>query len=181
MTVSLVPRFVPTPAAAPKRVTWVELFFDLVYAFVVTQVAMVLHGDHTPLGVFRALVVFVPVYWAWVGTSVYADTHAVHALIDRLGLFLVGLSSLYMAMAMPGAYGDRGALLGSAYLGARLVLAALALRGPFRQVPLNPYTIAVCVSGPLMLAGGLLDGRPRLVCWTIAAASDLLAPRLVRR
>ena len=71
-------RSVPT-----KRVTWAELFFDVVFVFVITQVSELLRADHSAKGLLQALVVFVPVYWAWVGVSVYADTHNVDALVDR--------------------------------------------------------------------------------------------------
>jgi low temperature requirement protein LtrA len=175
------PRSGRTRAVPQRLVTWVELFFDLVYVFVITQVAALLRTDQSAAGVLQAVVVFVPIYWAWVGTSIYADTHEVDALVDRLGLFVVGLASLIMAMAVPGAYGNRGVLLGASYLAARLVLAALALRGPFRAVPLNPYTIALVVTGPLVFIGGFLTGPARVTLWFIAAATDLLAPRLTRR
>ena len=132
----------PARSAATKRVTWAELFFDVVYVFVITQVTEMLRAHHDPKGLLQALVVFVPVYWAWVGVSVYADTHNVDALVDRLGLFVVGVASLFMAIAMPGAYGSRGVLLGASYFAARVTLALLALRGPFRNVPRNPYNVA---------------------------------------
>jgi low temperature requirement protein LtrA len=57
----------PQQGAVPaqdKRVTWVELFFDLVFVFAVTQVSSLLHADHTWTGVGRAVVVFIPMYWA---------------------------------------------------------------------------------------------------------------------
>ncbi len=164
-----------------KRVTWAELFFDVVYVFVITQVTELLRADQSAKGLLQALVVFVPVYWAWVGVSVYADTHDVDALVDRLGLFVVGMASLFMALAMPGAYGSRGVLLGASYFGARVILALLALRGPFRNVPRNPYNVALLVSGPLVLAGGFLDGPARIALWFAAGAVDLLTPRLLRR
>ena len=169
-------RSVPT-----KRVTWAELFFDVVFVFVITQVSELLRADHSAKGLLQALVVFVPVYWAWVGVSVYADTHNVDALVDRLGLFVVGLASLFMALAMPGAYGSRGVLLGVSYFGARVILALLALRGPFRDVPRNPYNVALLISGPLVLAGGFLDGPARIAFWFAAGAVDLLTPRLLRK
>ncbi|HEX3731370.1 MAG TPA: low temperature requirement protein A [Mycobacteriales bacterium] len=83
-------------AQPEKRVTWAELFFDLV---------------------------FVPIYWAWVGTSIHANTHDVDNPADRFGIFAVGLCALFMALAAPAAFADRGVLFGAAYYGARLLLA----------------------------------------------------------
>jgi low temperature requirement protein LtrA len=71
--------------AAEVRVTWAELFFDLVFVFAVTEVSTSLRGDQTWLGVAHAIVVFVPIYWVWVGTCVYANTHMIDTATDRLG------------------------------------------------------------------------------------------------
>jgi low temperature requirement protein LtrA len=96
-----------------KRVTWVELFFDLVFVFAVTQVSSLRHADHTWPGVGRAVVVFIPMYWAWVGTSMHANLHDVDQPRGRAGVFTVGLCGLFMALAVPAAYTARGLLFGA--------------------------------------------------------------------
>ena len=95
-----------------KRVTWAELFFDLVYVFAVTEVSSLLHAHHSWAGVLRALIVFVPIYWSWVGTSVIANTQDLTSASSRIGIFSVGLAGMFMALAVPDAYGERGVLLG---------------------------------------------------------------------
>lgn len=164
---------------AEKRVSFTELFFDLVFVFAVTQVSALLHDDHSVAGVARALIVFVPIYWAWVGTTIHANTHDVDNPLDRIGVFSVALASLFMALAVPEAYGDRGLLFGASYLVLRLLLAALVFRG-VRNLPVNSFSVGVCVTGPLLLVGGLLDGPARVALWAIAATVDLLVPWLVR-
>jgi low temperature requirement protein LtrA len=161
-----------------KRVTWAELFFDLVYVFAVTEVSSLLLAHHSWGGVLRALIVFVPIYWSWVGTSVIANTQDLTSASSRIGIFAVALTGLFMALAVPEAYGEHGLLLGSAYLAARIVLAIML----FRRVPftLNPVAIGLCVSGPLMLAGGLLHGSAREAVWAAAAVIDLSSPTLLR-
>ena len=63
-----------TPAEpVEKRVSWAELFFDLVFVFAVTEVSTLLAADHSSAGALRALVVFVPIYWAWVGVAVQTN------------------------------------------------------------------------------------------------------------
>jgi low temperature requirement protein LtrA len=115
--------------AAEIRVTWAELFFDLVFVFAVTGVSGLLRGDQSWLGVLRALVVFVPVYWCWVGASIHANTHDIENSLDRLGVFAVGLAGLFMALALPDAYGQRGVLFAASYYAARLVLVGLVRHG----------------------------------------------------
>ncbi|MFD9337262.1 low temperature requirement protein A [Streptomyces sp. NPDC060028] len=163
-----------------KKVTWSELFFDLVLVFAVTQVSALLHHDHGWAGTGRALIVFVPVYWVWVGNTIHANTHDADRPLNRIALFAAGLCGLLMALALPEAFGDRGLLFACAYFCARLVLAALAhgRRGHLRP---TPVTLSVLVSGPLLLAGGILDGRARIWLWALAAAVELASPRLTRR
>ena len=164
---------------AEKRVTWAELFFDLVFVFAVTQVSALLHHDHSWAGVGRALVVFVPVWWAWVGTTIHANTHDVDRPLDRLGIFAVGLGSLFMALGLTDPYGAYGVLFGASYWALRLVLAALVFRGP--RLSVNAFSVALFVTGPLLLIGGLLDGGARVAVWAVAALIDLAVPRLTRR
>ncbi|WP_406198800.1 low temperature requirement protein A [Kitasatospora sp. NBC_01560] len=164
--------------AEEKRVTWAELYFDLVFVFAITQVSGLLHHHHDPGGIARALVVFVPVYWCWVGTTVQANIRDVDTPRDRLGILAVGLAGLFMALAVPGAYEGRGVLLGVGYWAARVVLLLMLIRVP--GVWRGPYGVGVLVSGPLLVAGGLLPEGPRLVLWSLAALCDLSGPVLFR-
>jgi low temperature requirement protein LtrA len=167
------------PEVQEKRVTWAELFFDLVFVFAVTEVAALLHHDHSWSGVLRALVVFVPIWWGWVGTSIHANIHDVDNPVDRIGIFAVGLASLFMAMATPEAYGARGPLFGLSYLTLRIILAALVFRGP--RLTLNAFSVALFVSGPLLAIGGFVDDPDlRMAVWGLAALVDLGAPTLLR-
>src|SRR5437879_4593013 len=101
---------VEEPAEVPeKRVTWAELFFDLVFVFAVTEVSSLLHEHHGWAWVLRAVIVFVPLYWSWVGMSFLANTQDLTSAASRIGIFAVGLTGLFMALAVPDAYGDRGA------------------------------------------------------------------------
>ncbi|MEU9131781.1 low temperature requirement protein A [Kitasatospora sp. NPDC048540] len=162
-----------------KRVTWAELYFDLVLVFAITQVSGLLHHHHGWAGAGQALVVFVPLYWCWVGTTVQANIQDVDRPRARLGIFAVGLGGLFMALAVPGAYGGRGLLFGAGYWLSRLVLFALVsgIRGAWR----GPYGVGVLVSGPLLVAGGLLDGPLRPSLWALAGLCDLAAPLAFRR
>jgi low temperature requirement protein LtrA len=161
------------------RVTWAELFFDLVFVFAVTEVSTLLRGDHSWLGVGYAIVVFVPIYWVWVGTCVYANTHTVDTATDRVGIFTIALLGLFMALAVPDAYHDRGVLFGASYLATRLVLFAM-VRRTGGVLPVT-YLVAVLVTGPLLLIGGFLPPTARLLVWAAAALTDLATPAVRRR
>ncbi|WP_035848943.1 low temperature requirement protein A [Kitasatospora azatica] len=166
------------PEVKEKRVTWAELYFDLVFVFAITQVSGLLYQSQGAGAVPRALVVFIPVYWCWVGTTVQANVRDVDNARDRLGIFAIGLSGLGMAMALPDAYGSRGLLFGLSYWVARLVLLAMlsSLAGAWR----GPFGIGPVISGPLLVAGGLVAGDARLVLWATAALIDLAGPAVLR-
>jgi len=169
----------PTSDAGEKRAGWAELFFDLVFVFAVTEISTLLRADPSWAGLGRALVLFVPIYWAWVGTSIHTNTQDVNNSTDRLGIFSLALCGLFMALAAPGAYTDRAVLFGAAYLALRVVLAALVWRA--HRMVLAPFLIQVVLTGPLVLAGGFLPNPARVWTWALAALLDLATPALARR
>ncbi|MBO0840409.1 MAG: low temperature requirement protein A, partial [Sciscionella sp.] len=162
-----------------KRVSWAELFFDLVFVLAVTEISSLLHVDHSWAGAGRALVLFVPIYWAWVGISIYVNTHAADDPSSRVGIFAVGLAGMLMALAVPDAFGDRGVLFGASYFGARIVMGWLMFRGD--GIFLSPFAIALFFSGPLLLLGGLLPYSPRIAIWAVVAFVDLSTPTTLRK
>ena len=168
-------------ALAEKRVTWVELFFDLVFVYAVTRASELLQEDHSPPGMLRALVVFIPVYWVWVGTTMHANLHDPDTTRDRLGIFSVGACGLLLAITLPHAWHDQGLWFGGAYWAARLVL-LLLVTGRENRHAFTTFTVGASVTGPLLLAGGLLhDETLRLALWGLAALIDLVATPLATR
>jgi low temperature requirement protein LtrA len=161
-----------------KRVSWAELYFDLVFVFAITQVSTLLHHDHSWAGCGRALIVFVPIYWVWVGTSIQSNVNDMSQPLGRLSIFAVALGGLFMAMAVPHAYEDWGLLFACAYWASRLVLGARQFLGP--RLALNPFTVSMFVTGPLLVVGALLDDDARTAVWLAAAALDLSTPTLFR-
>ena len=166
-------------AEEEKRVTWAELFFDLVFVFAITQLSALLHHDHSWEGAGRALILFVPIYWGWVGTSIYANVSEVDVPLERLGIFAVGLCSLMMSLGVVEAFGERGVLFGAGYLSLRVVLALAVFRG-WRMVP-NAFSVGLLITGPLLLAGGIADGPARVWLWAAAGFIDLATPMVLRK
>ncbi len=165
-----------------KRVSWAELFFDLVFVVAVTRVATVIEHDHDPLGLLRALVVFVPVYWTWVGSSILANQQDVSRPGVRIRLFAVALAGIFMSLALVHAYGDAGVVFAVAYWAGRIVLGSTIIRAVLRGQGtwFNPYMLSMFVTGPVLVVGSLLDPDARLVVWGAAALLDLASPTLFR-
>jgi low temperature requirement protein LtrA len=138
-----------------KRVSWAELFFDLVFVFAVTQVSAAMGHDHSGPGLLRALILLVPVYWLWVGTTIQVNQLDINRAVLRIMVFAVALAAVFMALAIPGAYGGTGLLYALAYWAGRMLLGANVVRRAVRegQRPVNPYTVSMAVTGPLLVVG----------------------------
>jgi low temperature requirement protein LtrA len=165
-----------------KRVGWAELFFDLVFVFAVTEVSSVLEDDHSWAGLLRALIVFVPIYWMWVGASIQTNLRDSNQPGLRLTIFAVALAAVFGALALPEAYGRLGMLYACAYWAGRMTLGSALLRSAMRTrtLPLNPYGVSMFVTGPLLVCGALVHGSAREVVWGLAALLDLSTPRILR-
>jgi low temperature requirement protein LtrA len=165
------------------QVTPLELFFDLVFVFGITQVTRLLAQDPTWGGVFRGMLVLAALWWAW---SVYAWlTSAMD--VDEGGVRLVMLASMGamfgVALAVPGAFGDDAVLFGVAYLLVRLlhlVLSAIVGRDdPDRRGALLRFAPTAILGPSLLVIAGFLEGRERIAVWLVALAIDYLGPVVI--
>ncbi len=158
-----------------KRVDWAELFFDLVFVIAVTQTSALVRADHGGLGLVRAAVVFVPIYWIWVGTSLLANLNDMGPARWQLRIFAVALAGVFVALALDDAYDGRALLFALAYWIARILL------GLDRLDRISPYTLSIYVTGPLLVLGAFLPVGGRTAVWAVAAVLDLAAPTVLRR
>jgi low temperature requirement protein LtrA len=170
----------PRGDGAAQPTTTVELFFDLVYVFAVTQLSHQILDDLTVAGVARAAFLLLIVWWAWIYTTWMANWFDPRSPGVQAVLTGVMLASLLMAAALPEAFGDHGVLFAVSYVtlqvGRNLAAASLLARDhPLRDV-FERLVGWSAVSGALWLAGSALDGDRRLLLWIPAAALDLAAP-----
>src|SRR5688572_12710208 len=163
-----------------QRVTPLELFFDLVYVFAITQLSHRLLEHLTIRGALETLLLLSVVWSAWVGTTWVTNWFDPDRLPVRLMLVAVMLASLLMSVAIPEAFGERGLMFASAYVAIQVgrtafVLVALGGNRPlsrnFQRV-LSWYV----ASGALWISGGLLEGESRYVLWGLALAADVWGP-----
>src|SRR5918998_1519298 len=125
-----------------QRVTPLELFFDLVYVFAITQLSHLLLKHPTVGGAFQTLFLLLVVWWAWQYTTWFTNWFDPNVLPVRLMLGAVMLASLVMSVAIPEAFGERGLMFALAYVAIQLgrtVFAVLALEAshPLRRVMCN--------------------------------------------
>ncbi len=181
----------PTPASPQRhlrardeegseRTTTVELFFDLVYVFAITQLSHLIIGDLTVGGVASAVFLLVVVWWAWINTTWMANWFDPASSMVRTVLTGVMLASLLMAAAVPHALDENGALFAASYVAlqvGRNAAAMVLLRRDHRlRDVFERLLLWSIVSGALWLAGATLDTDQRLLLWIPALALDLVAP-----
>lgn len=159
-----------------RRVSWAELFFDLVFVVAVTRTSQLILDDSTPHGVLRALVVFVPVYWMWIGMAIQTNQQGTERAWQRIRLFAVALAAVFMAIALPAAYDDRGLLFAVAYWVGRIAIGAPVVVA--RRSLDTPYAVSMVLSAPVLVVGSLLDDPWRVTLWAVVAVVELATPAL---
>src|SRR6266542_64592 len=160
-------------------VTSVELFFDLVYVFAVTQLSQHLLHDLTLRGAVETLVLFLAVWWAWNYTAwatnwIDPDLPAVRVLM--LALMLI---SLVMSAKIPRAFGDEAVGFAAAYVAIQVVRSGfmvVAFRGQSMGRNYAQLLAWSCIAGAVWIAGAFLHGDARLLTWILALALDYGAP-----
>ncbi len=114
------------------RVEFVELFFDLVFVFAITQLSHRLIEHPSAEGATETLILFLAVWWAWINTAWVTNWLDPHRTRVRLLLFWMMGAGLFVSMSIPDAFGARGPVFALAYVTMVLscsLFAALAFRG----------------------------------------------------
>lgn len=159
-------------------VTNVEVFFDLVYAFAVTQLSHYLLEHATVEGALQTGLLLAMVWVVWSSTTYLANWLDPNRPPFRLLLVSIMLVGLLMSAGLPDAFGRGGLAVGGAYAAiqvGRTLFAVFAFRGEALERNFQRLLIWVIVSGALAVAGGLQEGHLRELFWTLAIAIDLFS------
>jgi low temperature requirement protein LtrA len=175
------PMFRPIVPNQHSRVTYAELFFDLVFVFAVTQISHTLLGRFTPLGAVQVTVLFLAVWWVWVYTTWITNWLNPELTPVRILLFFLMLGGLVLSTSIPSAFEARGLWFAGAYAAMQVGRTLFWLASiPRVRVPglLNAVRILtwLSVSAVFWLAGGLADGQARLVLWAMALLIEYISP-----
>ncbi len=165
------------PRTGSERVTNVELFFDLVYVFAVTQLSHYLLTHATLAGAIRTGLLLVMVWLVWAYTTWVTNWLDPERIAVRLLLLALVPGSLVMSAALPDAFGSRGLAVGCAYAAmqiGRSAFAVVALNGQPLQRNYQRILAWCVISGALAVVGGITAGHARELCWAAAVGVDLL-------
>ena len=170
---------------AGRRVTWLELFFDLVFVAAVAQVGTHLRDDYSLAGLLRFTFLFILIWWAWLGHTTFSTRFDTDDLVQRgltgLQMFLVAV----MAINATGALESRdSAGFAAAYSLMRFVLVAQYLRARHVRQARSltaRYATSHGFGATLWLVSALVPTPERFWFWAIALTIDVATPLLTTR
>jgi low temperature requirement protein LtrA len=167
--------------AGSGRVGMVELFFDLVFVFAVTQLSHKLLANLAFDNLVQVTLLFLAVWWVWMYTAWATNWLDPEQVPVRICMFLLTVVGLFLSVSVPESFAGRGLVFAAAYASmqiGRTLFVLWAVRG--RSAPLvgtfQRVAIWFTVSGVLWIVGGFAEPTARLGWWTLALAIELVGP-----
>ncbi|MET7808675.1 low temperature requirement protein A [Micromonospora chersina] len=166
----------------PDYPTFLELFFDLVYIFMLSRLSAGLAEDLTVRGAAETAVLLMAAWWVWVLTAWLTDLFNPRLPVIQATVLAVMFATLLMAIAVPYAFADYGWLLVAAYFSIHLVRDAVLIPGTRVNRPIQARSVRVFfwfgVTAVPWVAGVFVHGTARLLLWSVAVVVDLGSARL---
>jgi len=165
------------PGDLPLRVSTLELFFDLVFVFAITQLTSILTRDVSVAAGFRVLLIFGVLWWMYGGYVWLSNARTPSRTPERL-LMLTGMAGfLVMGLAIPDAFGRDGVALGVGYLIVVVIHGWLYQRVNRNIARVTPFNLAAAL---LVIAAGVVEGPAGYALWAAALAVQVLSPLFIR-
>ena len=165
------------------QVTFIELFFDLVFVFAVTQLSHGLLEHFSLVGMAQTALLLMAVWWVWIYTSWFTNwIDPAHTPV-RLVLLCLMLAGLLLSTSLPHAFEDRGPIFAGAYVFMQVS------RSLFTMWSLKPHsannfrnfqriTSWLVLSGVFWIAGGFVHDEQRYALWALALLIEYLGPSM---
>lgn len=173
--------FARRAAESTEASSSLELFFDLVFAFTITQVSHLLIANPTWQGALQSAIVLLGAWWSWNYTTWLTDE--LDGDTTPIRLLLIGLMALglLMAVAIPGAFGSRGLLFAGTYVAIQFArhgfLAFVTARAGTPERTRALHILAwFLAAGIFWIAGGFAHGTMRIAIWMLALVIDYGGP-----
>ena len=166
---------------AESKVTNLELFFDLVFVFAVTQVTRFMAEDPTWGGLARGALVLAAIWWAWVGFAWLTNVIDPEEGVARIVVFAAMAAMLLVALAIPGSFGDDAVLFAIAYACVRAAQIVLYANGATDANMLRSViglARSTAISATLLLVAAGFDGTTQGLLWAAALLIDFGGPAL---
>lgn len=167
-------------AEVERHATWLELFYDLVFVAALSQLANRLSGDYSPEGALRFAVLFVPVWWAWVGHTFYLSRFDTEDIGHRL-LTMVQMTAIAsLAIHVHDALETTSIGFALSYAAVRFILVAEYARAGRHLPAVRPltrrYVRGFGTAAALWALSVLVPVPWRFWLWGVALVVDFAAP-----
>jgi len=168
-----------------RRASWLELFFDLIFVAAVSQVGIPLGEDYTLHGVIRYAFMFLLIWWAWFGHTMYSTRFDADDVVHRLLTLVQIFAAAAMAANAKGDLASRdSAGFGAAYAVQRVVLVIQYLRARREKRTRRLTTIYALGFGSaalLWIIAAVVPPPARFWLWAMALTIDLATPWLAAK
>lgn len=163
-----------------RHATWLELFYDLVFVVAISQLAHNLHDRVSLSGFFGFVVLFIPVWWAWIGTTFYANRFDSDDVGHRLLTGLQMLAIAAIAVNVHHGLGESSAGFALAYAAGRILLVIEYLRAansiPAARPLATRYAQGFAIAASLWLVSAFVPIEWRFVFWALGLIVDFATP-----
>ena len=180
----------PVESAVPegleeRRTSPIELLWDLVFVFAITQVTTLLWHDLTWAGFGRSMLVLALVWWAWSAYVWAANTQVATSPALRICLLTSAVAIFITGLSIPHAFGSEGTLFAVSYAVVRFLHLALysdaSRQGNASSSAIAGFALTVVIGMALLIGGSFATGTARTVLWIRAAAIDYAGPAWLTR
>ena len=170
---------------AERRTSPLELLWDLVFVFAVTQVTALLQRDLTWTGFGRSMLVLALVWWAWSAFVWAVNAQTEDATTLRAILLIATVFIFVVGLSVPHAFSDEGVLFAVTYAVVRLLHLALYVdasrKGNASWSAIAGFGVTVLIGMALLIGGAFLHGTGRALLWLAAVAIDYAGPAWLTR
>jgi low temperature requirement protein LtrA len=160
-----------------RRITFLELFYDLVYVVIIAELSHTLAGNISLAGIGSFVFLFTIIWWAWLNGAMYHDMHGNNDIRTRVFTFLQMLTVAAMAVFAHNAMGEGSVGFALAYAAFHLILTWLwwrtGVHDPTHRPLSQPYSFTFLITSVLFLISIFIPAPWRFVLWVLALLIDL--------
>jgi low temperature requirement protein LtrA len=163
-----------------RHASWLELFYDLVFVVAISQLAHNLEEDYSTFGLFKFMILFIPVWWSWIGATMYANRFDSDDIIHRLLTGLQILTAAALAVNIHHGLGESSRGFAISYALGRLVLVVEYIRAgkhiPVARPLTNRYSVGFAIAAILWLISAFVPTPWRFALWGAGLLIDVATP-----
>jgi low temperature requirement protein LtrA len=163
-----------------RKVSWLELFFDLVFVVIIAELSHTLAIDVSWVGAGKYTLLFLPAWWVWIGATYYNERFETEGIENRLFTFLLILSVAGLAVFSHHGLGETSVGFALSYVFARSIVTFLWWRAGYHQPSFRPtakrFVIGSSISIAFFILSVFVPPPTRFILWVIGLFIDINTP-----